>query len=356
MKKRFVAALLVSAMAVSLAACGSSSDSESTTSESSSESTSEAAEETSSGEDYNILMIVKHTDEHFLRVMAGAQAYADEYDNISVEFYSPTSESDYDGQMNAIETSLNTDEYDALIIAPLQSTTVANLVEGTEKTIIALDTDFDSDYKVAYVGTGNEEATYEGGAAAAQMAIENGSESPTAVIITGPQGDETHDARLTGYTNGVEDNGGEVVDVQYCNNDPEKVTTAMEAIIEKYPEGVDIIMGTGDVSSVAAVKAIQDSGNENYDDTIVVGFDGTQEAVELVQEGSIGLEVAQLGYDMGYLAMEAAVADLEGEEVDSVIDSGCELLTVDDVDDYIAEMEEKGAWDLDTDEEEETEE
>lgn len=81
MKKKLLAMTLASAMCVSmLAGCG---DSSSTNSGGSSASSSDDA--------YNISVIVKLTDGHFNKVMAGAKAYADEHDNVNVDIQSPTS-------------------------------------------------------------------------------------------------------------------------------------------------------------------------------------------------------------------------------------------------------------------------
>ena len=62
--------------------------------------------ESGSSDAYNISVIVKLTDGHFNKVMAGAKAYADEHDNVNVEIQSPTSATSYDEQVNMIETSL----------------------------------------------------------------------------------------------------------------------------------------------------------------------------------------------------------------------------------------------------------
>ena len=74
-----------------------------------------------SSDAYNISVIVKLTDGHFNKVMAGAKAYADEHDNVNVDIQSPTSATSYDEQVNMIETSLGNPSIDALVLAPLQS-------------------------------------------------------------------------------------------------------------------------------------------------------------------------------------------------------------------------------------------
>lgn len=88
MKKKLLAMTLASAMCVGmLAGCGGGS-SASTDSDDSGAS--------SSGDAYNISVIVKLTDGHFNKVMAGAKAYADEHDNVNVDIQSPTSATSYD--------------------------------------------------------------------------------------------------------------------------------------------------------------------------------------------------------------------------------------------------------------------
>jgi ribose transport system substrate-binding protein len=95
---------------------------------------------------------------------------------------------------------------------------------------------------------------------------------------------------------------------------------------------------------MAAARSIRDSGNANFANTVLCGFDGNQVALEAVQDGSLALDVAQEGYQMGYKAMEAAIAALSGETVDSFIDSGVTVVSSDNVADYIDTMKSIGVW------------
>lgn len=341
MKKRVLAIALAGIMsAAMLAGCGGSSSS---SAPAATEEKTEAAE-AGSGDVHHIAVIVKLTDGHFNKVIAGAKAYAAEHDNVEVEILSPTSATAYDEQQNMIETCLGSSGNEAVIISPLQSSTATTLVSGTDKVIVALDTNFDAPEKSTFVGTGNKDAAKSGGAAAIEAAKAAGVEKPRAVILTGVQGDETHDARLEGYREAVEENGGEVLDVQYCDGIADKAGVAMEAIIQKFPEGVDVVLSTNDDMVMAAAKMIADSGNAAYADSILCGFDGNTSAIEAVKGGTIGMDVAQLGYDMGYKAVEAAVTVIEGGTVEEFIDSGSSVVTVDNVDAYIEDMQAKGLW------------
>ncbi len=334
MKKKLLAMTLASAMLASvLAGCGGSSAS-----------TDNGGSSADSGDAYNISVIVKLTDGHFNKVMAGAKAYADEHDNVTVDIQSPTAATSYDEQVNMIETAVGNPSVDAIVVAPLQSDSASTLVANTDKVIIALDTDFTSDKKTAFVGTGNEDAAKSGGVAAVESAKAAGIEKPTALIVTGVQGDETHEARLAGYKAGVEEAGGEVVEVQYCDGMAEKAATAMESVMQKFPDGIDIVLSSNDDMAMSVVKIIKDSGNAKYADTIVCGFDGNTSAIQAIKDGSLSMDIAQLGYDMGYKAVEAAVKALEGEQVDSFIDSGSQVVDASNFDAYIEDMTAKGLW------------
>lgn len=71
------------------------------------------------------------------------------------------------------------------------------------------------------------------------------------------------------------------------------------------------------------------------------GFDGNTSAISAIKDGTLGMDIAQLGYDMGYKAVEAAVKALEGEQVDSFIDSGSKVVDSTNCDEYIDDMKAK---------------
>lgn len=334
MKKKLLAMTLASAMLASaLAGCGGSSAS-----------TDNGGSSADSGDAYNISVIVKLTDSHFNKVMAGARAYADEHDNVNVDIQSPTAATSYDEQVNMIETAVGNPSTNAIVVASLQSDSASTLIANTDKVVIALDTDFASEKKSAFVGTGNESASKEAAVAAVKKAQDSGVDKPTVLIVTGVQGDETHDARMNGYKAGVEEAGGEVVEVQYCDGMAEKAATAMESVMQKFPDGIDIVLSSNDDMAMSVVKIIKDSGNAAYANTIVCGFDGNQSAIQAVKDGSLAMDVAQNGYDMGYRAVEAAVKCLQGETVDAFIDSGVQVVDSANVDSYIDDQTAKGLW------------
>ncbi|HIY37834.1 MAG TPA: sugar ABC transporter substrate-binding protein [Candidatus Agathobaculum merdigallinarum] len=321
MKKRLLAMLLAGAMCASLAACGGSDTPAANGGESTGEST---------GEGYAIDVILKTTaSEYWGYVQAGALSYMEEHPEVTVEVKGASSETAYDEQQNMIETDLNSGAYDAFVIAPLQADLVKTLIAGQTAPIIAVDTDIDAPEVLSFVGTGNEDAAAMGGeeAVAAAKAAGWADDQLTAIAISGVQGDATAEARLAGYQKGVEAAGGTflVDEIQYANAVADQAATSMEAIMQNHPEGVAMILCNNDDMAMAAARAA--AGNAAYENTIFVGFDGIQSACNAILAGEETMSVAQEAFDMGYMAVEAAVSALNGETPAEFIDSGCSVVT-----------------------------
>jgi len=331
MKKKILALCMASIMCICLAACGG--DSGKTDAENASSADVEnddSKSQTADGEELNINVILKTTaSEYWGYVLAGCEAYGKEHPNVKVDVQGASSETAYDEQLNIIETNLASGQYDGFVIAPLQADMVVKQIAGTEYPIIAVDTAIDAPEVLSFVGTGNEEAAYGGGKSAVEMAKEAGWEELKAISISGVQGDSTVAARMDGYKKGVEEAGGEYLidEVQYADAVADKAYTCMEAIIQNHPEGIAMILCNNDDMAIAAARAA--AGNEAYADTIFVGFDGIQSACEAILAGEETMSIAQNAYEMGYKAVESCVAAINGETLESFVDSGSSVVTKD---------------------------
>ena len=281
-----------------------------------------AADAADAGSNYKIDVILKTTSAKYWQyVQAGANAAGKDL-GVTVEVKGATSETAYDEQQNMIETDLNSGAYDAIIIAPLQGDQAATLVKGTSLPIFALDTDFEAPEKISFIGTGNENAAALGGAAAVEAAKAAGWEEIKCIEIQGVQGDSTNTARNKGYTRGVNDAGGEFLsnELQFANAVADQAVNCMEAIMQKYPEGIAIICANNDDMAMAAARAAK--GNPAYEKTIFLGFNGDRAACEAILAGQETMSVIQDAYGMGYKSVETAVAHMNGETVETFVDSG----------------------------------
>lgn len=315
MKKRLLAIFVAGTMAVSLFGCGGSNTS---------------AGNGDGSNSHRISVILKTTAAEYWRyVIAGAKAYEKEHDNLQVDVKGATSETAYDEQLNMIETDLANERYDAYVIAPLQADMIANLIRGQTKPVLAVDTNIDAPEILSFIGTGNEDAAALGGKAAVEAARAAGWQDIKCIEIAGVQGDLTNTARMKGYMRGVEEAGGDFLEknVQYANAVADQAVTCMEAIMQTHPEGIAIICANNDDMAMAAARAAKN--NSAYANTVFVGFNGDRSACVSILEGELTLSVAQNAYEMGYLAVEAAVKAIEGETLEKFIDSGAEIINSD---------------------------
>lgn len=138
--KRFAAMLLAGTMLTGLCACGSSGGDK-------------TAGSGSSGDELKVSVVLKtEASEHWQLIKAGCEQYEKDNPGVKVDVKGPPSETSYDEQTNMIDTDINGGGYDAYVIAPLQSDSVAAQIAATDKPVIALDTNINSDKVVSFEG------------------------------------------------------------------------------------------------------------------------------------------------------------------------------------------------------------
>jgi ribose transport system substrate-binding protein len=330
MKRKVLSMLLTTAMIASLTGCGQKKAAEipTTTKDQTTEATTgKETTEAKAGDDITVGVILKTlSSEYWGYVAAGVKAASSDL-GVNVELQGPASETAYDEQNNMIETMLSSG-LDAFVISPLQSDSVSSVIGDVNIPIITVDTDADIPGKVSFVGTGNDKAAYQGGEYAAKKA----GESAKAVIIGGVEGNATSDARQSGFSKGLEDNGVKVVSVQYAQSNPDTAANVMENMITAQGGDIQIVCCHNDDTAAGAANACKQSGLENV---IIIGFDGCQSGVQNVIDGTVSATCAQAAYNMGYQAVETAVKAVKGDKVEEFVDTGAQVITSENAKKYM---------------------
>lgn len=318
--KRWMAATLAGAMALTLTACGGNADGTST------------AESGNLGDDVKKISVILKTSsaEYWQYIQAGAKAYDAEHDDVEVSIKGPTSETAFDEQMSMVETDLSNADFDAYVIAPLQPDTVKTMIAGETRPVVALDSNIpDAPEVKTFVGTGNEAAAKQGMEAAVEAAKAAGWTELKAIEICGVQGEPTNEARKAGFMAGIKENGGDFLEeeTQYANATADLAVNCMEAIMQTHPKGIAIICANNDDMAIAAARTA--ASNPAYENTIFLGFDGVKSACESILNGELDMAAAQDPYNMAYQAVDAAVKLIDGETLPEFIDSGSAVVTKD---------------------------
>jgi len=100
-----------------------------------------------------------------------------------------------------------------------------------------------------------------------------------------------------------------VLGPDYNLDDMNKAAQQTSAVIEQNPDLAGVF-GTNVFSAQGAGTAVVNAGLGGH--VQVVAYDATKAAIELMGKGVVSLVLAQKPYDMGYMAVQFAVADAAG--------------------------------------------
>ena len=159
-------------------------------------------------------------------------------------------------------------------------------------------------------------------------------ENSRIAIVSHVKGVSTAVEREQGFREGLGDYNKNVVEVVYCNSLFDKASQLTEALKEKYPD-LEMVAGMNEYSAVGAARAVQKCGKEG--EIQVVGVDSSQEAVQLMEKGVFKGIVVQKAFKMGYLGVMETVRMLKGKPYDENVNSGCQLVTPENM--YSSEIE-----------------
>lgn len=301
-RRRFAAAAAASVAAVlALAACASGG----------------GGEPGASDKPYIALVSKGFQHQFWQAVKQGADDAAAELD-VEVTFEGPETETEVEKQLTMVQTALGKSP-DALGFAALDSEASIPLMTDAESRgipVIAFDSGVESDVPVTTVSTDNLAASAE---AAKHMAELVG--SGKIAIIAHDQTSQTGQQRVEGFTQYIEENEPdiEIVDTQYAAGDQLKSADAAKAILQAHPD-LKGIYGANEGSAVGVVKAVQETGKVG--EITVIGFDSGTAQIDAIRDGVMAGAITQDPIKMGYETVKAAVAAINGEELEPVVDSG----------------------------------
>ncbi|OIJ22265.1 hypothetical protein BKP45_06380 [Anaerobacillus alkalidiazotrophicus] len=231
----------------------------------------------------------------------------------------PISETEIDAQEMLLYRVLN-ENPDLLVVSPIDSDIIPVLEKYVEKNIpvLLLDTDYPFENKTAYIGTNNFQLGKMGGMVLASK-LQPGNE---VALISGDINHSIAGERIKGAKASLEAAGIIVATKEVdLPNESELVKQVMETILLNYPNIKGVFADT-DIRALGALEAIGE-----YDLKLpVVGVDGINEMIELIEEGIIAGSVAQNPFDMGYKSIESAKKVIDGESLEQNIDTGVDII------------------------------
>jgi ribose transport system substrate-binding protein len=184
-------------------------------------------------------------------------------------------------------------------------------------------------FPISYIGSDNVEG---GRISARGLAKAIGGEGVVYINSTNPNVSSV-EGREKGFKEVMEKEFPKikVLGPDYNLDDPNKATQQTAAVLEREPK-LGGVFGTNVFSAQGAGTAVVNAGLGGH--VQVVAYDATKLAIELMGKGVVTLVLAQKPFDMGYMAVQFAVADAAGvTSLPRRVETGFAIINKDNVKD-----------------------
>jgi len=176
---------------------------------------------------------------------------------------------------------------------------------------------------------------YEGGRIAGEWLVQyfkiNGIENPTVATIEAQLGAQNARQRHNGFIDVMQENNIDVVLGRSANSLRDEAMEVMEDFLQTEPN-LTAVFAECDDMALGALQAVKQAKA----DTVIVGYDGNIAACEQIQQGTnLKADIDQKPDEMGALAIQMAVDLLEGKVINKMETIMPELISHDNVDEFI---------------------
>lgn len=323
MKKRFISLLMMTALAFSLSACGNNSE----------------ASSASSGSNNNkgtIAICVAQTSNEFqARLMDAMLTYAED-NNINESYNFTVFDAKFDTatQLQQVENAVSQGVDGIIMIAVDMKGSVAavNVANDAGIPIVGVNTDIeDNSLFTSYVGS---DCTVSGFIEMTALAEAMGGEGKI-VEMHGNYGEAPQIQRDAGIRQAL----SEYPDIEIVAEDTatwnrDQGLAVMENWIQSGAmNGVKAVVAQNDAMAVGAMIALEDAG---MTDVLVAGIDANEDMLGYLKEGRTTVTVFQNATSQGEQGVAQMLKILNGEDYEQTVWIDYELVTSENVDQYLA--------------------
>lgn len=200
-----------------------------------------------------------------------------------------------------------------LLINPTDSEAVGNAVSVANKKnipVITLDRGAVKGKVVSHIASDN----VAGGKMAGDFIAEKVGKNASVIQLEGIAGTSAARERGEGFKQAVESHQFSLLASQPADFDRTKGLNVMENLLASHGNA-KAVFAQNDEMALGALRAIKAAGKS----MMVVGFDGTDDAVKAVKSGKLAATIAQQPEKIGELGVETADKLLKGEKVEAQI-------------------------------------
>ena len=261
-----------------------------------------------------------------VKMREGAQKKADEL-GLTINFQDASDDSATQANQlaNAAATGAG-----AVIVNPTDSDAMAPAVKqltDAKIPVVAVDRAVNNAEVSSYIASDN----VGGGKQAAKALSEAIHGEGEILVLQGKTGSSASRERGQGFDEGLKDSPNiKVVAKQTAEFERVKGLDVTTNLLQAHPN-VDAIFAENDEMALGAIEALGDKAGK---DVIVVGFDGVEDALKAIKEGTMYASIAQQPADMAAQAVVEASKLLKGEAATKEMQVDVVTVTKDNVDKF----------------------
>ena len=281
---------------------------------------------------YEVAVIPKGTTHEFWKyIHAGALAAAGELKaegvTVNVIWKGPLREDDREQQVQVVENFTGR-RLSGMVLAPLDARALVAPTEEAVKAgipVVIIDSGLKSAAPVSTVSTDN----YKGGVIGARRLGELLGGKGKVILLRVLGGSTSTEQREAGFLDTL---AQEFPGLQILSSDQHAGATRDTAyrvsqnLLNRFGREVTGIFAPNESSATGMLLAMRDAGLAGGR-VKLVGFDSGTQTVAALKSGDLQGLVVQNPFRMGYLGVKTLVACLRGQKVELVIDTGCALVT-----------------------------
>lgn len=278
-----------------------------------------------------IAVIPKGTTHNFWKsVEKGARAAGDEF-GAEIVWKGPLTEDDR-AQQIAVVQQFVVDDADAIVLAPLDDTALRNPVRSAmerNKPVVIFDSalkgEVGQDF-ISFVATNN----YLGGQIAGEELVRLLGGKGKVILLRYSEGSASTAKREAGFLDVMSQHPGiEVIQSnRYAGATISAAQDTAMNMLDRLREA-DGIFTSNESATQGMILALRQTGLMRK--KILVGFDTSSFLLAALRRGDVKALVAQNPTKMGYLGVKTALDYLRGNEFAEMIDTGCVLVTKDNL-------------------------
>src|SRR5688572_15352407 len=280
---------------------------------------------------YTVAVIPKGTTHEFWKsIHAGAvkaqQELAAQGVAVEVIWKGPLREDDRDQQIQVVE-NFTSRKVSGIVLAPLDSQALVNPVASAVQAgvpVIVMDSGLKSDKHISFVATDN----LKGGQLAGEHMGKLLNGKGNVILLRYAVGSASTEEREKGFLEAL----AKFPDIklisadQYAGPTRETSYQASQNLLNRFGNDVNGIFCVNENSTIGMTKALRDIGRAGGK-VKMIGFDAGSQSVLDLKNGDVQALTVQNPLLMGYLSVTEMVKHLQGEKVESRIDTGVVLVT-----------------------------